>query len=44
MRYKTLLIGRNNSMIDDFFNQTEDMFEVMTSSDRKSTRLNSSHI
>lgn len=34
MRYKTLLIGRNNSMIDDFFNQTEDMFEVMTSSVR----------
>ncbi len=34
MRYKTLLIGRNNSMIDDFFNQTEDKFEVMTSSVR----------
>ena len=34
MRYKTLLIGRNNSMIDDFFNQTEVKFEVMTSSVR----------
>lgn len=32
---KKILIGGNNkSMIDDFFNQTEDNFQCMTSSDR----------
>ncbi len=32
MRYKMLLAGRNNSVIDDFFNRADDEFEALTTS------------
>ena len=34
MRYKMLLTGRNKSVIDDFFKQTDDAFETLTTSVR----------
>lgn len=34
MRYKMLLAGRNQSVIDDFFNQADDEFEALTTSVR----------
>ena len=34
MRYKMLLTGRNQSVIDDFFQQADDEFEALTSSMR----------
>lgn len=34
MRYKILLAGRNQSVIDDFFNQADDEFEAVTTSVR----------
>ncbi len=34
MKYKTLLTGKNNSVIDDFFSQSGDDFELMTTSVR----------
>lgn len=34
MRYKVLIAGKNNSVIDDFFTQMSDYFEVMTTSVR----------
>ncbi len=34
MRYKMLLTGRNKSVIDDFFQQTDDAFETLTTSVR----------
>ena len=34
MKYKALLSGKNNSIIDDFFTQMNDSFEVMTTSIR----------
>lgn len=34
MRYKMLLTGRNQSVIDDFFNQADEEFEAVTASSR----------
>lgn len=34
MRYKMLLTGRNQSVIDDFFQQADDEFEALTTSSR----------
>ncbi len=34
MKYKALLIGKNNSVIDDFFDQMGDVFETVTTSVR----------
>lgn len=34
MRYKMLLSGRNQSVMDDFFNKADDEFEAMTTSAR----------
>ncbi len=34
MRYKILLIGRNNALIDDFFSQMEPQLDMLTSSQR----------
>ena len=33
-KYKALLTGKNNSVIDDFFNQMYENFEVITTSTR----------
>lgn len=34
MKYKALLAGKNNSIIDDFFVQMNDTFESVTTSTR----------
>jgi len=42
MRYKILLLGRNKSIIDDFFKQVDDRFELQTTSVRNADVL--SHV
>lgn len=42
MRYKVLLLGRNKSIIDDFFKQGDDRFELETTSIRNADLL--SHV
>ena len=40
MKYKTLLIGENNAIIDDFFFQMSDNFDIMTTSNRNDDIVN----
>lgn len=40
MRYKTLLIGENNAIIDDFFFQMSGHFDIMTTSNRNDDIIN----
>ena len=40
MKYKTLLLGENNAIIDDFFFQMTDDFEIMTTSNRNDDIIN----
>ena len=40
MKYKALLIGENNAIIDDFFYHMYDDFDVMTSSNRNDDIMN----
>lgn len=40
MKYKVLLTGKNNTVIDDFFTQMEDNFECLTTSSRYEDILN----
>ena len=40
MKYKTLLVGENNAIIDDFFFQMSDDFEIMTTSSRNDDIIN----
>ena len=40
MKYKTLLVGENNAIIDDFFFHMSDDFDIMTTSSRNDDIMN----